>query len=185
MLNKFLRSSKVIDVNHVNESEGYEDDLNHIKARPWSYIISAFLVIFTTSIAVGFMIPALSKKPLLYFQNCSSGSCSAKFNLECLNGICQCNINSFFAKGCKTKKNYLEKCHNSSAQCNDNNLNLVCLDGVCKCDDFNYWNGKKCLPRQLYGSYCDKNIQCLTLGLLYCDMNIMQCKCQNGRLVTN
>lgn len=167
----------------ANKTKNENDNkLFGFKVRKW--IVSAISIISGLSIitsVVLLLVNLLHESKSIYGENCSYGLCSNKFGLECINGHCICNTNSFYAKGCQAKKQYSEKCHNISNPCNDN-AKLSCIDGVCKCDDLHYWNEQSCQAKQLYDGTCQSSdIQCMTSSLLHCEISKHKCLCTNNR----
>lgn len=145
-------------------------------------VISIIMILVFMGLALCFIILSFqsTRKNALLGDSCIEKSCETELKLECINGICDCSPDSFYAKGCKLKKKYLEKCSNFTF-C-DENTKLTCLDGACKCDNSKYWNGQVCELKRTYNEQCqNSDIECLTQASLYCDASSKKCLCNNNR----
>lgn len=118
-----------------------------------------------------------SQQPGTYGESCVGRSCVKHLGLKCLNGICTCSFNQYYARGCQLKKLYLEEC-NGNSSCIDG---TSCLDGICNCNSSSFWTGDSCELQRIYGGACNTNKQCLVNTELYCDSKRLKCLCQNGR----
>lgn len=152
-------------------------------------LLPKWCVILSVILSVGLLIVMIATAvllfyfqiPALYTEKCSSRPCSRKLGLKCLDGECLCNKNEFYQKGCKLKKSYLISCNDNSSDCLDN-AGLLCSSGRCVCDSFSYWNGTSCMPKQIYGSRCQRNNEeCFTTAFLYCDVKSFKCLCPLNR----
>lgn len=140
----------------------------------------AIIIILALSAVVAIIFAIYSfKTAALYGDNCINKLCRADLGLKCINSTCTCSLDYYFAKSCKLKKQFMQKCHNVSAPCSDT-ANLDCLDGVCKCKEVSYWNNNYCELKQIYNAPCfsNANIDCLTSQLLNCTN---RCICSDDR----
>lgn len=120
---------------------------------------------------ISFLIMKLLPTAALYNQSCTGRSCNDKYNLKCINTICQCSEDEYYRKECVSRKSYLQKCYNN---CLDS-LNLLCSNGICNCGSTRYWNGNICAPKKSYGEICTTNNQCSDNLMLICNSNICLC----------
>lgn len=163
-----------------NHNIGADEKTNEVYMSPrFGHFITSFVVLFGFASIVWIFVITLQKPVANYNELCGVGgrTCLSKLGLECINEQCQCNSNSYFAKECRLKRTYLDKCHNISTLCNDE-LNLKCINGFCNCDNFNYWNGEACKIKQSYNELCQNtDVQCQTSLNLFCDSTQMKCHC--------
>lgn len=154
------------------------------------FLLPSWCVILSIILAVGFVIVLIAtavlmfyfQMPALYTQSCLNKLCHKSLNLKCIKGTCLCDKNYFYAKGCRFKKNYLERCSsNYTNECLDN-TGLMCSNGICICNESSYWDGQQCTAKQIYGGKCQSSdIQCVTDAFLRCDIKSGKCLCSIDR----
>ena len=139
------------------------------------YGLLGVLIFFSSSIYL-----TASKRPAFLNESCTGRSCLSQLNMKCINKKCSCLPTQYYLKGCHDKKSYLQPCIVNATVCIESG-NLVCQDGVCKCTNTNYWNGKMCISKSSYASFCTKNDQCITEAELVCDATRQMCTCLENR----
>lgn len=167
-----------------SDKQKIDDEMNAPKIKKFPQWATAIMATIIVGVIVGSSVLAygVPKKSVNYRENCYYQPCKTQFNLQCINGVCDCDLNNYYAKGCQMKKEYLQKCNSNTTNCNEK-LNTKCLDGVCKCDDkYSYWNGQYCSNKGSFNDTCQQSdIECLTNLLLYCNNSLKQCICRNDR----
>lgn len=144
------------------------------------YIISLISVLLLTLHISALVILLKNKSPGLYLENCESRSCKSGHNMQCINNICSCASDEYYAASCIVKKNYQDNCL-YTYQCKDG-MNLICWDGICDCGAAAYWNGESCFPSHSYRNICSiYTNQCSTLSMLYCNKTLGLCLCSSER----
>lgn len=164
-----------------------KDSLNtHQQVFPrWASVsITVSLILISIGVVGFFIIPNYKKPRTASYKNaCGITGCSKSLNLECINGICDCTSDKYYANGCQFRKHYGEPCNSNSSYCVINS-NLSCLDGICKCDYSYYWDLESsiCLPKNSNDKFCKNNDnECMTSNLLYCESISKKCLCPNDR----
>ena len=151
---------------------------NHIPCwliGTFCFLLASLLIVFGAAMYLKSV-----KRPGVYTESCVGRSCINGFGLKCISGICDCNSNQFYQKGCRPKLNYTEQCMSNTNFCADDQ-NLVCRDGVCKCDSTMFWSGKQCSSKSSFSSSCYNEDQCLAETKLTCDLNRKLCVCPSNR----
>lgn len=146
-----------------------------------------FIVAVLIAIAIPFIIMTVliskyyPQTEAFYRNSCDMKPCMKNLGLMCTNGFCLCDENSYYLKGCKIKRDYMQSCISDTNACNDN-ANLICINGVCQCDNLSYWNGQSCLRRETHSGLCkNSNNECLSQTFLYCDSYSGRCLCPIDR----
>lgn len=152
--------------------------INGVRVPRWAIVIGflilgLLLCILGASIYLSFF----GKPPAPYGENCKGRSCFPNINLKCINNTCQCLKNEYFSNKCVKKGAYMESC-NRLYQC-ETEKGLGCFNGKCKCNTTNYWNGKLCTAKKLYGDICKSN-ECDDNLMLVCNSNGV-CSCNEDR----
>ena len=142
----------------------------------WPHNTTCALIFLTLIAALA--IVYLAPRNALYQESCSRRSCVKNLSLKCINETCICETGYIYIGKCILKRGYNEKCH-LKIICKDN-TNMICKDGVCKCDDSKYWNGKSCVSKSTYNQTCSQDEHCLKDNMLYCDIKIGKCSCDNS-----
>lgn len=142
-----------------------------------------FLLGLTLALLAGILVAAVdillnSKSPGLYLETCDKRSCKSGLNLKCINKICTCPSDQYYAASCLNKKNYQQNCL-ETYQCKESSM--ICWDGLCVCNSTSYWNGQSCFKRRTYKESCNGD-QCLTATMLYCNTTMGLCTCPKDRL---
>jgi hypothetical protein len=146
----------------------------------WLLVLSVLSIIAISIIFSGAIFVYTTPRPGHYSESCQSRSCFKGLNLKCIDNICTCSTDQYYAKGCHNKKSYLGNCPGNSTFCL-NNTDLICKDGVCKCSLEEYWDGSQCLAQKTYGSLCSQDSNCKTDLLLSCDSRRRTCLCKDDR----
>lgn len=132
------------------------------------------LLIITSQVVVYF-----APRPGLYNETCAARSCFTQLKLKCINKICDCLPNNYYASECVPKKSYSENC-NHDYQCRDN-TNMSCLNGVCACDSNYYFNGVSCVVKSTLKGACTSDSMCLPNKMLICHPTKKVCYCNSAR----
>lgn len=156
---------------------------NQVEIKRFPRVITVGIILLILGLATGIVLLVIMfSQPVAYYgESCTDKKCLKSLGLECIDNECKCNSDSYYRRQCDAKKDYMEKCHNVSAQCNDKK-NLLCTDGLCLCNKFNYWNGESCFPKVEFDEVCkSSDFECLTSSLLYCNTQLMKCRCNSDR----
>lgn len=152
--------------------------LGYISMPQWALVIIGL----TLALLIGILVAAVdilvyAKSPGLYLESCDKRSCKSGLNLKCINKLCTCLSDQYYAASCMNKKDYLQNCL-ATYQCKESTL--ICWDGLCVCNITSYWNGQSCYKRRTYREICSGD-QCLTTSMLYCNTTIGICTCSTDR----
>lgn len=162
-------------IDHIKKATDYR------QSTRFPHCATIFIVILILGISVFTIMIAIKsiKQPYAYYgTSCANNPCQNNLGLQCIDNQCQCGNHSFYLNNCIIKKSKSEKCHYSSAVCDDSK-HLSCHNGLCDCDTFSYWNNSYCYPKKTYKGPCKSDIHCLTNELLYCNAIQTICICSD------
>lgn len=141
-------------------------------------ICSCFGLLLLAILIAAIVILLNAKKPALYGKNCENRSCQSGLNMKCIDNICTCHSDEYYAASCYAKRTFGMFC-DRNYQCLETKR-LECLDGKCVCNSTQYWTGSICMNKKTYRQTCSGD-QCLTDLLLYCNKKTGFCECNSTR----
>lgn len=167
-----------VDLTKEIDVEISVENVTYLSRRAF-YIIIALLAIAAAISFVFLLIGCNRKSGALYGENCNSTSCDSHMGLECFNGICGCDSDSYYEKGCKHRISYKGRCNSNSQNCDSN---MMCINGLCNCDSSSYWSNGICVKKRTFNESCDaSDNECLSDSMLHCDVKNKKCICKDGR----